>query len=94
MTVTTAGVYEFHFSVTASAVNQFAIAVNGTPSASSIYGVGAILAQNDGRTILQVPAGATISLVNFTSVAPVVLPINTGGLQSNVNASLLIRRIA
>ncbi|HSW76383.1 MAG TPA: hypothetical protein VLG50_05035 [Candidatus Saccharimonadales bacterium] len=93
------GVYEFHYSVTAADLNQFAIFLNGVATPSSIYGVDNTLVQNNGKTILQIVVpNTTIQLVNYTSGSPgpisVIIPTNTGGLQNNVNASLLIRRIA
>ncbi len=73
--------------------NQFAIFVNGIPSAETIYGSGAGTQQNNGMSILAIPAGAAITIVNHISAAAVTLVSVIGGTQTNINASVLIQRI-
>jgi hypothetical protein len=92
--IVNAGTYSFTFSVSGSEPNQFALFVNGIPDTSTIYGSGAGTQQNTGMAILTVPAEATITLVNHSSAAAATLASVIGGTQANVNASMVIVRLA
>lgn len=92
--ITNAGIYAIFFSVSGTQPNQFALAVNGSPSTSTIYGSGAGTQQNTGLTILTLSAGDVITLINHSSSAAVGLASVIGGTQANVNASVLLLRIA
>jgi hypothetical protein len=92
--VVNAGTYAVNFSVSGTQANQFAIFVNGVAQTSTIYGAGAINIQNTGQSILVLPAGATLTLVNHTSAAGVGLASTIGGTQANVNASVSIKQLA
>ena len=86
--------YAILFSVSGVEPNQFAIAVNGAPNGSIIYGSGAGTQQNTGHTILTLGAGDVITLINHTSAAGVTLQTLAGGTATNVNASVFIQRLA
>jgi hypothetical protein len=94
--VTSAGTYLINFSVSGTESNQFAIAVNGSPNASTIYGAGAGTEQNNGQAIITLAANDVITLINHTSATAVQLfatpPI--GGTAAAINASIVILRIA
>lgn len=92
--ITNAGVYEFTFYVEANEPNQFTIFQNGAPVTNSTYGTGAGTQPNYGQTIIVVGAGDTFSLVNHTSSAGVSLQTLAGGTQTNVNASIIITKLA
>ena len=62
--------------------------------ASTIYGSGAGTQQDTGLAILTLAANDVLTLVNFTSAAAVGLQTLAGGTQNNVNASMLILRLA
>ena len=91
--IVSAGTYSVTFSVSGTEPNQFAIAVNGTPNTSTIYGSGAGTQQNTGQAILTLSAGDTLTLINHSSAAAVGLASDIGGTQANVNASVLIIRL-
>lgn len=92
--VVNAGTYAITFSVSGVEPNQFAIAINGTPNAATVYGSGAGTQQNTGQAILTLAAGDTITLVNYLSTAAVTLQTLAGGTATNINASIYILRIA
>jgi hypothetical protein len=90
-----AGIYKVTFSVSGTEPNQFALFVNGVMAAGTVYGSGAGTQQNNGQAILDIPANATLTLVNHTSNAAVTLAANTpiGGTAAAVNASILIQKL-
>ncbi len=94
--VTAAGIYAVWFSVAAEQPNQFTLFVNNAPRTETIYGAGVGTVQNNGFAILNLAAGDRLTLVNHTSTAEVSLqsPAQSGGTQMNVNASLLIEKLA
>lgn len=95
ITVVNAGTYRITFSVSGVEPNQFAIFVNGAPSAPvTIYGSGAGTQQNTGFGTLVLPAGAVITLRNHSSAAAVTLQVLSGGTQLNANAAIAIERLA
>ena len=89
-----AGTYEVTFSVSGTEPNQFALVLNGIPLPETVYGSGAGTQQNTGQAIFVAPAGATLELRNHSSAAAVTLQPLAGGTQPNVNASLVIVRLA
>ena len=91
--VVNAGTYEIAFSVSGTESSQFALSVNGTPVAGSVYGSGAGTQQNNGQVILALGAGDAVTVVNHSSAAAVGLASVIGGTQANVNASILIRKL-
>lgn len=91
--VANAGVYEISFKVSAMEPNQFALFVNGVPIAGGIYGSGAGTQQNGGQALIALAAGDVVSLRNFTSFAAVMLQSMAGGIELNVNASIIIRKL-
>ena len=94
VTVAKAGLYKVEFSVSGTEPNQFAIAVNGTANASTIYGSGAGTQQNTGFAILTLAAGDVLSVINHSSSGgAVTLAPNVGGTQNNVRASIIINSI-
>lgn len=93
--VLSTGVYVITFSATVGGqTSQFTIFVNGVAAPSTVYGSGDQNQQNTGQAILVLTAGDIITLVNHSSAASVSLPSQVGGTQANVNASVLIERIA
>lgn len=92
--ITSAGTYSIHFSVSGTEPNQFSVFVNGAPAVSSIYGSGAGTQQNSGQVILTLAAADVITIRNHSSAAAVTLASVIGGTQANVNASVLIVRLA
>jgi hypothetical protein len=68
--------------------------VNGAPVTNTVYGSGAGTQQDNGFAILTLSAGDRLTLVNHSSAAAVTLQTLAGGTQTNVNASLLIEKLA
>jgi hypothetical protein len=93
VTVTDAGTYAVHFSVTHVEPAQFTLFVNGAAATETVYGSGAGTQQDDGHAILVLQANDVLTLVNHSSSAAVTLQTLAGGTQTNVNASLLIERL-
>jgi hypothetical protein len=93
--VDTSGTYEINFSVTARQANQFALYVNGVLVPQSLYGSGSGTSQNDGQVILTLTARDVITLRNHTSsTSSVDLDNMAGGSQTNVDASIVIEKLA
>src|SRR5262249_50866361 len=93
--VTNSGTYAINFSVTGSQQNQFALFRNGVVAPESLYGTGSGGSGNDGQVILVLVAGDVLTLRNHTSNASSVnLDNSAGGSQTNVDASLLIEKLA
>lgn len=92
--IVAAGTYAITFSVSGVEPSQFTLFVNGAPSTSTTYGSGAGTQQNNGQAILTLGAGDIITLVNHTSAAAVTLQTLAGGTAINVNASVLIEKLA
>ena len=88
------GIYAIQYSVSGVEPGQFALFVNGAAAGGTIYGSGAGTQQNSGRAILVLSANDVLTLVNHTSAAAVTLQTLAGGTQTNVNASLLIEKLA
>ncbi|MBP2006741.1 BclA C-terminal domain-containing protein, partial [Halobacillus andaensis] len=91
--VTTPGDYEVTFSVSGVEPNQFSLFLNGAPVAGTVYGSGAGTQQNNGQAIIAVSAGDVITLRNHSSSAAVTLQTLAGGTQTNVNASIVIKKL-
>jgi len=89
--VTTPGIYEVTFSVSGTQSNQFALFLNGSLVAGTIYGSGAGTQQNDGQAIITIAAGGVLTLRNHSSTAAVGLASTIGGTQANVNASIVLK---
>ncbi|MBW7458376.1 collagen-like protein, partial [Paenibacillus sepulcri] len=92
--VTDAGTYEVTFSVSGVEPNQFALFLNGALVAGTIYGSGAGTQQNNGQAIIALASGDVLTLRNHSSSAAVTLQTLAGGTQANVNASVVIKRLA
>jgi hypothetical protein len=92
--VNTPGVYEVTFSVSGTEPNQFALFLNGSPVAGTVYGSGAGTQQNNGQAIFAIPAGGVLTLRNHTSAAAVTLAPTIGGTQAPVSASIVIKMLA
>ena len=89
----TPGLYEVTFCVSGTEPNQFALFLNGTVVAGTIYGSGALAQQNIGQAIFTVSAGDTLTLRNHSSTSAVTLATVIGGIQANVNASVIIKKL-
>jgi len=93
VTIINAGDYKVTFIVSGVEPNQFALAVNGTALAATIYGSGAGTQQTTGQAIITLAAGDVLTLRNHTSTAAVTLQTLAGGIQANSNASLVIEKL-
>ena len=89
-----AGIYEITWLASGVEPNQFALVLNAALVPESRVGSGAGTQVSEGRAILNVPAGSTLSLRNSASAAAVTLQSLAGGTQTNVNASIRILKIA
>jgi len=92
--VSNSGKYEVSFSVTAVEPNQFALFVNGVVVTGTVYGSGAGTQQCNGQSIIILTAGDVLTLRNHSSTAAVGLQTLAGGTQSNVNASVIIKKLS
>jgi len=91
--ITTSGTYEIEFDVSGVEPNQFSLFVNGSPVSGATFGSGAGTQQNTGDVIVNLSAGDVITLRNHSSAAAVTLQTLAGGTQTNVNASILLRKL-
>jgi hypothetical protein len=87
------GIYHVTFSLTPSQVSQFLIYVNGSAISDSLYGTGSASQQNNGDTIVSLNSGDFVELYNSTTSSAVTLPTQTGGIGTNVNASMTITQL-
>jgi hypothetical protein len=90
-----ASVYMVAFSVTSSSRSQFALYVDGSLAAGTIYGSDSTSQQNNGQALIALSAGThTLTLRNHTSMGgAVTLQTNAGGTQTNTSASILIEKL-
>ncbi|MCY9190250.1 collagen-like protein, partial [Bacillus mojavensis] len=91
--ITIPGDYEVTFSVSGVEPNQFTLFLNGAPITNTVYGSGAGTQQNNGQAIIAIAAGDVLTLRNHTSAAAVTLQTLAGGTQTNVNASIVIKKL-
>ena len=87
ITVANAGTYLVTFQVSGTGPNQFAIFVNDVAQLSTVGGSGAGTQQNTISSILTLPAGAVINLVNYITGSGVGLATTVGGTAANVTAN-------
>ncbi|NQX69158.1 hypothetical protein HQN90_23790 [Paenibacillus alba] len=92
--VSNPGNYEVTFHVSGVEPNQFALCLNGVPVAGTVYGSGAGTQQNQGQAIVALAAGDILTLRNHSSAAAVTLQTLAGGTQTNVNASIVIKKLS
>jgi hypothetical protein len=93
--ITSSGTYMVTFSVTAGQQAQFALFQNGVPVPGGIYGSGSGNEDDFGQVIVNLTAGDVLTIVNHTSkTTSVALSSPAGGSQSNVDASIVIEKIA
>lgn len=92
--VANAGTYEVTFQASGTGPNQFAIFVNGVAQQSTVGGSGAGTQQNSISSILTLPAGAVINLVNYVTAGATGLASVVGGTQPNVTANVTITQLA
>ncbi|MFK4303101.1 hypothetical protein ABH892_003221 [Paenibacillus sp. RC254] len=92
--VSNPGKYEVTFSVTGVEPNQFALFLNGALVIGTVYGSGAGTQQNNGQAIIALAAGDVLTLRNHSSAAAVGLQTLAGGTQTNVNASVIIKKLS
>jgi Collagen triple helix repeat (20 copies) len=93
ITVVNSATYEISFSLSGIEPNQFALFQNGVAVPGTIYGSGAGTQQNTGQAIINAFAGDVLTIRNHSSATAVTLQVLAGGTQTNVNASILIRRL-
>jgi hypothetical protein len=94
ITVIGAGNYEVTFSVPGVEPNQFALFLNGAQVTGTVYGSGAGTQQNNGQAIIALAANDVLTLRNHSSAAAVTLQTLAGGTQTNVNASVVIKKLS
>ncbi|WP_217282883.1 BclA C-terminal domain-containing protein [Paenibacillus alginolyticus] len=92
--VTNPGSYEVTFSASGVETNQFALCVNGIPVTGTVYGSGAGTQLNNGQAIIALDASDVLTLRSHSSAAAVTLQTLAGGTQTNVNASVIIKKIS
>jgi hypothetical protein len=88
------GNYEVTYSVSGVEPNQFALFLNGTLVTGTVYGSGAGTQLNYGQAIIALVAGNVLTLRNHSSAAAVTLQTLAGGTQTNVNASIVIKKLS
>ncbi|GCE04805.1 BclA C-terminal domain-containing protein [Dictyobacter aurantiacus] len=101
ITVATAGTYLVTYSVTSLQPSQFAIFVNGSVAPETIHEIGNSLSQNTQSALITVPAGATITLRNHSSLAGTIelytgiggTQRGVGGTQPTISAYILLQQI-
>lgn len=93
ITIVTTGTYEISFQISAIEPNQFALYLNGSILAGTLYGSAAGTQQNSGMGIITASAGDVLSLRNHSSASAVTLQSFAGGFMQNVNASVKILRL-
>ena len=92
VTIENAGTYAVWFTMMGTADAQFALFLNDTSVAGTIFGTSpgaagsAVRSITGGFAIVEAPANSTLALVNFTG-ATVTLATGVGGAGPNVNAS-------
>ncbi|SEM82380.1 hypothetical protein [Paenibacillus sp. OV219] len=92
--VTNPGNYEITFFISGVEPNQFALFKNGTQVTGTVYGSGAGTQQNNGQAIITLAAGDVLTLRNHSSAAAVTLQTLAGGTQTNVNTSVIIKKLS
>jgi hypothetical protein len=92
--VVSSGTYLVDFSVSATEPGQFTLMNGGTAVSGTTYGTPAGTEQDTGQAIVNLTAGAVLTLRNHTSSTSVALETHAGGTQTNVNASILIEQLA
>jgi hypothetical protein len=93
ITLVNSGTYQVTFSVSATEPNQMALFVNGVLVPGAVYGSGAGTQQNTGQAIINVGAGAVLTVRNHSSAAAVSLASVIGGTQASSNASVVIEKL-
>ena len=94
-----AGTYAVWFTVMGTAANQFILYLNDTSVPGTFYGTetgaagSAVRTITTGFVIVTAPANSTLALVNSTGAA-VTLAIGVGGGGPNVNASMMVVKLA
>lgn len=94
LAVSNSGKYEVTFTVTCVEPNQFALFVNGVQALGTVYGSGAGTQQNHGQALILLVAGDVLTLRNHSSAAAIGLQTLAGGTQTNVNASVIIKKLS
>ncbi|OBZ09150.1 hypothetical protein [Bacillus sp. FJAT-26390] len=92
--VTNSGNYEVTFSVSGVEPNQFALFLNGALATGTVYGSGAGTQQNKGQATIALAFGDFLTLRNHSSAAAVTLQTLAGGTQTNVNASVVKKKLS
>lgn len=94
ITVVNAGVYSIEFTATVAEARQIALYIDGAVNLSTIYGQATGTAVTTGFAILELAAGAVLTLRNHLSAAALTLVQPSGGTATNTTNSLMIRRLA
>jgi hypothetical protein len=88
-----AGTFKVASSLSGTTHNQFGLVINGAVMGGTIYGSDDASQQTTGQALIVVQAGDVLSFRN-QSVTSIVLDNIAGGALPNVDASLLIERLA
>jgi hypothetical protein len=89
-----AGDYKITFSTSGTEPSQMALFANGSPVAGGIFASGAGTQQNMGQVIVNVAAGAVLTVRNHSSAAAVGLATPIGGTEASVNAWVMIEKLS
>jgi BclA C-terminal domain len=93
ITLVNRGIYKVTYSVSATALSQMTLFINGVAVAGTTYGSGAGTQQNTGQGIINAAPGDVLTLVNHTTTAAVDLATPIGGTAPTTNASILIEKL-
>jgi hypothetical protein len=95
ITVVNAGVYKVTYTVSAVALSQVALFLDGAEVVGTIYGSGAGTQPNVGQAIITIAGGSVLELRNHSTAGALTLQSSAGGSQAeNVNASIVIEKLA
>jgi hypothetical protein len=94
ITFATGGIFKVAISIAGSLRNQVGVTLNGVSVVGAIFGTDDNSQQNAGQTIISVAAGQVMTVRNQSTTAAIPLDNTAGGTATNVDASILIERLA
>jgi hypothetical protein len=94
ITFVTAGTFRVAISIMGTLRNQVGVTINGVAVAGAVYGSDDNSQQNTGVAIISVAAGQVMTIRNQSTTTAITLDNTAGGTAINVDASILIERLA
>jgi hypothetical protein len=94
ITFLTGGTFKVTVSIAGSLRNQVGVTLNGVSVVGAIFGTDDNSQQNGGQAIVSVGAGQQMTIRNQSTTAAIPLDNTAGGAAINVDASILIERLA